>query len=327
VAFDNDEDSTSHKIRVTVDDRLYTNADVLETGGGNPGANGGINATTNTDGSAINATNNRVSKDITLTASNVNDMPTIANGTSYSVNEDASVTLNGFTLSDVDSFGKNVTVKVKLFSDSGRTTPADAATEGKLILGAVTGLASSSGNNSNTVTLTGTMANVQTALNQIKFQGAADYNGSVIGDSTLYLKTTFTDFGHADVPGGNSVTVNNDITIHPVNDKPVLTVPGNQSMYSGTYIDISSGFAVQDTKDTNQGANDYIEVKLEALDVAASYGTLAIGSAGSATVSGSGSTITVKGTNAAVQAALNTLSYTPRQRQRGQNHHHQGDGR
>ncbi|CAH2029841.1 tandem-95 repeat protein [Trichlorobacter ammonificans] len=305
VAFDNDEDVSSHKIRVTVDDRLYDSGGVLTIG-----ANGGIAATTNSDGSAIDAANNRVSKEITLTASNQNDVPTISNSSSYTVNEDGNVTLNGFSLSDADSFNRNVTVKVELFSDSDRSTPANATTEGKLTYSGLSNV-TASGNNSNTVTLTGTLANVQAALNQIKFQGAADYNGTASGDGALYLKTTLTDFGHADQPAGIAVTVDNTITIKPVNDAPVLAVPGNQTMASGTYVDISAGFTVQDTKDINQGATDYIEVTVEALDGTDPYGTLSIATLGSATVDGSGSTITVKGTTAAVSAALNSLRYTP----------------
>ena len=60
----------------------------------------------------MNATNNRVTKDITLRASNFNDVPTITNASAYSVNEDAQVTLNGFALADVDSFGEDVTATV-----------------------------------------------------------------------------------------------------------------------------------------------------------------------------------------------------------------------
>ncbi|WP_321529767.1 tandem-95 repeat protein [uncultured Desulfuromonas sp.] len=303
VAFDNDEDSSAHKIRVTVDDRLYDASGNLDSG-----ANGGNSATNNTDGTPINADNNRLVTEITLTASNSNDVPTITNGSAYSVNEDAAVTLNGFTLSDVDSFDNQVSVTVQLFNDAGRTTLANTATQGTLTY---SGLSNVTATGTNTVTLSGTLANVQTALNQIQFKGATDYNGAATGNGTLYLETTLTDAGHADVPGGNSVTVDNDITIVPVNDAPVLTVPGNQAMASGSAIDLS-GFAVQDTRDTAQGATDYIEVTVDALDGAVAYGTLTVQTPGSATVDNNGtSSVTVKGTSAEVGAALNSLRYTP----------------
>ncbi len=310
VAFSSDEDSSTEKIRVTVDDRLYTSAGALESGASG-GANGGVGTTENADGSTINATNNRVTKDITLVVSNLNDTPLITNVSNYSVNEDASLTLSGFTLSDADSFDKNVTVRVELYTDAGRTSLANASTQGALTTGALTGV-TASGSGSNTITLSGSMADVQAALNALKFQGATDYNGAGVGETHFYLRTTFTDFGHADVPAGRSVTVDNDITLKPVNDKPVLTVPGNKTLNSGTYLDITSGFNVQDNKDINQGATDYIEVTIAAKDGSTPYGTISIQTPGSALVTGEGTdTVVVKGTNADVKSALNSLRYTP----------------
>ena len=308
VAFTGDKDASDLKLRIIADDRLYDNAGNLIAGAG-AGANGGL-GTLNADGTTIDATNNRVTKDITLRASNVNDVPTITNASAYSVNEDLQLTLAGFDLSDVDSFGQDVTVTVRLYSDIGRTTLANAGTEGKLILGAVVGLTSSSGSNTNTLTLTGTLTNVQTALNLIKFQGAADYNGPGLCNGTLYLRTTITDFNHAD--GSQTATVDNNVAIVPVNDVPTLSVPGAQVMSSGAFIDITSGFSVGDTKDIAQGANDYIEVTVAATKGGSAYGTLHIVTPGAATVTNDNTdTIVVKGTTADVTLALNALRYTP----------------
>lgn len=307
VAMSDDQDSSTEIIRVTVDDRLYDSAGSIISDGG---ANGGITATTNTDGTTIDASNNRVSKDIALLASNVNDLPTLTNATSYTVNEDAPLQLTGFTLTDADSFNKPVTVKVELFSDASRSMPATTA-EGSLTYSGLSNV-TANGTGTNTVTLTGTMADVQTALNALTFDNATDYNGPGTGNGHLYLKTTFTDYGHADVPAGHSVSVNNDITIVPVNDAPVLSVPGDQTIASGIAIDIS-GFTVQDNKDISQGATDYIEVTVAATDnYDHAYGRINILTPGTATVTGDGTaTVVVKGTNADVQAALNTLRYTP----------------
>ena len=127
VAFSSDLDADDLKLRVTVDDRLYDAAGVLDSG-----ANGGL-VNQNTAGGTlvpINAANNRVSRDISLRASNDNDPPTITNPATFSVNEDASVNLSGFVLADADSFDRDVTVTVQLFADAARTTPANAGTEG-----------------------------------------------------------------------------------------------------------------------------------------------------------------------------------------------------
>lgn len=303
VAFSSDADADNYKIRVTVDDRLYANTGTLTTG-----ANGGP-APNNADGTSIDATNNRVTRDILLRASNANDTPVVGGPTPLSVNEDVTLTLSGFTISDADSFGEDVTATVRLYSDAGRTTLASTATQGRLQLGATTGLTSSSGNNTNTITLVGSVAEVQAAINALKFIGVANFNGTGSGDGAMYLKVDVADFNHAD--GQKTATVNTDITIKPVNDQPTLSVPGNQIMASGTSISITSGFAVGDEVDIAQGAADYVEVTLAATNGGSAYGTLSV-TAGAATVDNNGTaTIVVKGTTAAVQTALNTLVYTP----------------
>lgn len=303
IAFSADADASDYKIRITADDRLYSNAGVL-TGG----ANGGPDPN-NADGSAIDASNNRVTRDIVLRASNFNDVPTINNASAYIVNEDAQLTLGGFAVSDADSFGEDVTVTVRLYSDALRTTLANAGTQGALILGATTGLTFFSGNNSNTITLTGSLSEVQAALNDLKFGGAANYNGTGVGNSNLYLRTTIADFNHAD--GQKTATVDNTITIVPVNDQPTLSVPGNQTLSNGTSITIA-GFVVGDALDIGQGATDYVEVTVAATLLGVPHGTIDLTAAGSATLTGDlTSSVVIKGSTADVQATLNSMIYTP----------------
>lgn len=303
VAFTNDEDSSTHKIRVTVDDRLYTSGGVIDPAGG---ANGGTDAVNNSNGTPINDTNNRVIKNIALRVSNANDAPTFTNATTYSVNEDSTVTLTGYSLADVDSFNSDVTVVLELFSDVGLTTLANATTQGRLQTGTTTGLTTASGNNSNTITLTGSIAEVQSALNTLKVEGRNDFN-----NGPLYVKATLTDYSHAG--GANTVTISNQVDVVPVNDAPTLTVPANKALSSGTSISIN-GFAVGDTKDISQGANDYVEVTIKAEEkgTANLYGTLDFTASGAATLTNDNtSTVVIKGTTADVQATLNSLVYTP----------------
>ncbi|MBM5822258.1 MAG: hypothetical protein FJ082_07325 [Cyanobacteria bacterium K_Offshore_surface_m2_011] len=127
-----------------------------------------------------------------------------------------------------------------------------------------------------------------------------------------FLRTSLTDFGHANVPAGHRVSVDNGVRITPVNDAPVLAVPANTVIASGTFLDISSGFAIQDTRDTSQGATDEIRVTLSATDGGSPYGTLLIQNANGATLTANGTaSVQVRGTRAQVQAALNSLRYTP----------------
>ena len=130
-----DRDSATDKIRIVADDRLRDSSGNFLLVDGKQTANGGreneapYNAP-DTD-KEVNDANNRVTAYIALRSSTTNDAPGIANTTPFRVNEDVELALNGFTLSDADSFDKHVTVTVALFRDALRTQPADPATEGK----------------------------------------------------------------------------------------------------------------------------------------------------------------------------------------------------
>ena len=309
-----DRDSATDKIRIVADDRLRDSSGNFLLVDGKQTANGGreneapYNAP-DTD-KEVNDANNRVTAYIALRSSTTNDAPDIANTMPFRVNEDVELALNGFILSDADSFDKHVTVTVALFRDALRTQPADPATEGKLLLGGTDGV-TASGNETNTITLRGKMADVQNALNALRFQAAADYNGPGAGEGRLYLRSSFTDFGHADIPAGNTAHLDQDIVIVPVNDIPVLEVPGNKTMTENTSIDLN-GFDVSDVKDTAQGATDFVKVTLTAKDENAPYGKLNVGDAHGAAVTNDGTAeVTVSGSAAQVKAALNSLKYTP----------------
>ncbi len=300
IAFSADADASDYKIRITADDRLYDSSGVLTTG-----ANGGPGAL-NADGTTMDATNNRVTKDIVLRASNSNDVPSFSNANSFTVNEDATVVLSGYVLSDADSFGEDVTVLVELYTDAGLTTKASNTTQARLQTGTTTGLTTANGNNTNTITLTGSISEVTAALNSLKVQGLNDFN-----NGPLYVKATVTDFNHAGA--SNTTSISNTVILVPVNDAPTLTVPANTALAAGASVSIS-GFAVGDTKDINQGAADLIEVTIKAEVKGSStlYGSLGFTQSGSAIItSNNSSTVTIKGSTADVQNTLNSLIYTP----------------
>jgi len=288
-----DRDSTDDRLEITVDDRLYKADGSIDAG-----ANGGAK---NESGLPIDSTNNRDTHTIRLVASNFNDVPEIGNtNLSYSVNEDATLILNGFTLSDNDSFDRDVTVTVQLFADDGYSTLATAA-QGVLGLGAVANVVPVV-NPDGTITLTGKIGDVQNALNSLTFKGAANFN-----NGPLYLRATIADFEHAD--GQKTHSIDRAITIVPVNDAPVLTV-GTPTfvLSSGTDINIT-GISFQDVKDTDQGAtDDNYTVTIEAPE-----GALSATNQGgaTATVSDGGKTLTITGSRNDVNATLATLQFTP----------------
>ena len=102
---------------------------------------------------------NITAQTIELHASNVNDQPGISNSKNYRVG--CKCHPGRLTLTDIDSFDKNVSVRVELFNDAIRKTGRCRHGRENWFC-AVTGV-SASGDNSNTVVLTGKMADVQKA--------------------------------------------------------------------------------------------------------------------------------------------------------------------
>ena len=88
------------------------------------------------------------------------------------------------------------------------------------------------GNGSAIVTIAGTAAQINTALAGLTYTGSLDFNGA----DTLTVATS------------DGTAVDTDtiaITVNPVNDAPVNTVPGAQSVAEDTVLPIA-GVSVAD---------------------------------------------------------------------------------
>ena len=90
----------------------------------------------------------------------------------------------------------------------------------------------SRGNGTATVTITGTAAEINTALAGLSYTGNLNFNGS----DTLTVTT-----GDGTAQDIDTVA----ITVNPVNDAPVNTVPGAQSVNEDTTLPIA-GVSVAD---------------------------------------------------------------------------------
>jgi large repetitive protein len=112
--------------------------------------------------------------------------------------EDAHVAISGLSISDAEGDAQHVTLN---------------ASHGTLSLGSVAGLTGVSGNGGASVTFTGSLANINAALNSLSFTGDKDYNGAA----------SFTVSSNDGTLTSNK-TVN--LTITPVNDAPVITGSG-----------------------------------------------------------------------------------------------------
>src|SRR5262249_22614274 len=125
---------------------------------------------------------------------------------------------------------------------------------------------------------------INNALAGLSYRGVLDFNGA----DTLTVVTS---------DGSLSDTDTVAITVNPVNDPPVNTVPGAQSVNEDTTLAIA-GVSVSD-----------VDSPTLTTTLAVAKGTLTV-TAGGASVGGNGSgTVTISGTQPQVNGALATLSY------------------
>lgn len=112
--------------------------------------------------------------------------------------EDAHIAVSGLSISDAEGDAQHVTL---------------TASHGTLSLGSVAGLTGVSGNGGGSVTFTGSLSNINAALNSLSFTGDKDYNGAASftvssNDGTLTTNKTV------------------NLTLTPVNDAPAITGSG-----------------------------------------------------------------------------------------------------
>ncbi|EMI15277.1 Cadherin domain protein [Rhodopirellula maiorica SM1] len=269
-----DTPSASTTITVTVND------------GGNTGSDPGLTG----DGSSEE---DSASQTINITATN--DDPTNPGGlpSDIAVTEDVSsnVDLSQINLSDVDHGGGNLTVTLTT-STGGNLT---ASSGGGVTIG---------GSGTGTLTLTGTLANlnayIDTASNIQYLHSTANLNGGNV--DTINVKVN--DNGNSGSGGGGDVdlgTVNVDITA--VNDAPINTVPGTQTVAEETATTIS-GISISDIDAASGNVTTRLQVTAGVVNV-----TLAGSASISAGTNGTGD-LTIQGSVADINATLASLSYT-----------------
>ena len=203
---------------------------------------------------------------VAITVNPVADAPVNTVPGAQSVNEDATLPIAGVSVAD---------------PDVGTLTTTLTVTSGTLSVTAGPGV---SGNGTATVTITGTAAQINAALAGLSYTGNLNFNGS----DTLTVTT-----GDGTAQDIDTVA----ITVNPVNDAPVNTVPGAQSVNEDTTLPIA-GVSVADAD--SSALTTTLTVTSGTLNVTAGAG-----------VSGNGTaTVTITGTAAEINAALAGLSYT-----------------
>ena len=252
----------------------------------------------------VTATDNNtplVSSSFTIDIEAVNDNPVVTVSAPYSTAEDTGINITGVSVSDVDVDGTlapNNTIKITL-----------NAAHGAVSLNGTTNLAFSQGDGTAdaTMTFTGTLVDVNTALSSLAYTPNLNYNGA---DA---VTVTANDLFHTGVGGGTDVANSVGVTVSAVDDAPTLSLPGLQNAtLGGSPLVFSAGnlnqIQVSDL-DAAEG-NGIIEVSLS---VANGTLTLAPGfTPALITVGADGSaSMTLTGLQADINNALNGMQYLP----------------
>src|SRR5256885_769536 len=147
---------------------------------------------------------------------------------------------------------------------------------------------SAGSNGTNSLTLSGSQVDINTTLASLSYQGTLNYNGPDTLTVTSRDSNAVTDV--------DTVA----ITVHPVNDAPVNTVPGAQVVNEDTALAVG-GISVTD-----------VDGNLSTVQLGVTNGTVTVNLAGGATISSGANgtaTLTLSGTQGQINAALGTLAY------------------
>ena len=214
--------------------------------------------------------------------------PTITALANIDVNEDS-------TLLFAPSQSDTITLSDS-FAGSTPLTLALSVNDGTLALGSTNGLTSVSGNGSSTISITGTLANLNADLNGLIYTPTASFHGQ----DTLSFTATDTGTNLSD-----SITTN--IIVNPFTP-PAVSVPGALSTNENTPVVFSSA-----NRTAISFTDSFAGGTLETLTLNVTDGVFALGStSGLTSVSGNGSaSITATGTLAQLNSAVSGLTYTP----------------
>jgi hypothetical protein len=236
---------------------------------------------------------------VPITVTPVNDAPIVTTQGPLTVAEDTDVTIsaangNQVAVSDVDL-------------GSGKLLITLTVDHGTLRLFRTTGLVFSSGDgiDDQTMTFSGGQTAVNLALDGMIYTPDPGY----VGMDTLTIELD--DQGSTGAGGPMMATQALPITITPVNDAPVLTLPGTQSTnedVSLTFAAVNGNAITAADVDVNETIGGEVEVTL-----GVNNGTLTLSTIAGLTgdTDGSDGALQFQGTLNAVNVALSGLRYTP----------------
>ena len=244
-------------------------------------------------GPALSASNS-----IALQINALNDAPINTVPSTQNLAEDAALTFspangNAISVADPDAGNSDLTVTLTVG-------------QGNLALGSTTGV-TASGNGSGAVTIIGSASNINAALNGLTYTPAPDASGTV----TLSMATS----DNGNTGSGGALSDSSAVTLQTgaVNDAPVNTVPGAQTLIEDGSLSFSAANSnAISVNDIDAGSGSLTTT------LTAPQGSLTLGSVSGVVVTGNGSgTVTVSGLATDINSALNGLIYTPDLNQNG----------
>ncbi len=257
---------------------------------------------------------------ITFDIEAVNDAPTIAAPASLSVSEDQPLAVTGIVISDADA-GSAVNLVATLTVTNGTlSATATDSDDADSVLPTVDGAGTTS------LTITGSLADINATLASLTYTGSSNFVGSdsivinvkdggntgVDPDDAVLNGLTFTPALTDDGDTNTSYEQANAtiaVTVNPVNDAPVNSVPSAQTVNEDAPLvfsaDNSNAISISDPDINDPGTNYTARVTLTV-----QQGTLTAAADGAASVSGSGtSTLVIEGSAADINATLDGLIY------------------
>ncbi|MFK8081655.1 MAG: Ig-like domain-containing protein [Granulosicoccus sp.] len=247
---------------------------VVINDGGNTGSGGGTNQALGT-----------VNVDITA----INDAPVVLGPiTAFTVNEQTNLAITDFSVSDVDSGSGTVTGTLSV--DEGILT---------VVVGS-TGAVISSGDGTDSVVVTGTVAQVNNLLTGVGSSTITYVDNSNTPSATATISVTVNDGGNTGSGVDEEHSASQTINVKAVNDAPVVVGPGSAyAVNEQTDLAIhNTGFSVTDV-DSDTGT------VTATLAVDEGILTVTVGSSGAAIASGDATgSVVVTGTVAQVNNLL-----------------------
>lgn len=225
-----------------------------------------------------------INQPITLHITPENDAPinTVPNSP-LSVNEDTPLLINSLRISDVDANEGTGNMRVTLSAQSGTISIVNSS--GVSVIG----------DGSASITIEGSLDAINAALTQgINYQGDLDFNGL----DTITMTTN--DNGNTGDPGPLSDTDTIPITITPINDPPVLTVPSTLTVDE----DISTQVVGLSVDDIDAGSGALI------MTLRADHGALFVPASSGVTITQLSGGIQLEGELTALNQALAQVEYT-----------------